>query len=88
MPDTGGVYFVPAFGGLLAPWWQDDARGVVVGLTQYSTKVRAGRWQGEKRGVVLWWWASRSTAPAGSGWQGRGGWVLWVGGQAGRRLLS
>ena len=39
MPDNGGVYFVPAFGGLLAPWWQDDARGVIVGLTQYSTKV-------------------------------------------------
>lgn len=41
VPDSGGVYFVPAFGGLLAPWWQDDARGVIVGLTQYSTKVRA-----------------------------------------------
>lgn len=38
--DSGGVYLVPAFGGLLAPWWQDDARGVIVGLTQYSTKVR------------------------------------------------
>ena len=31
--DTGGVYFVPAFGGLLAPHWQDHARGIVVGLT-------------------------------------------------------
>ena len=39
VPDTGGVYFVPAFGGLLAPWWRDDARGVIVGLTQYTSKV-------------------------------------------------
>lgn len=43
VPDSGGVYFVPAFGGLLAPWWRDDARGAIVGLTQYSTKVRRGR---------------------------------------------
>lgn len=31
--DTGGVYFVPAFSGLLAPHWRDDARGVIVGLS-------------------------------------------------------
>ncbi|KAL4431102.1 hypothetical protein ABPG75_006358 [Micractinium tetrahymenae] len=43
VPDSGGVYFVPAFGGLLAPWWQDDARGVIVGLTQYSTKAHIVR---------------------------------------------
>jgi len=36
--STGGVYFVPAFSGLLAPYWQEDARGVIIGLTQYSTK--------------------------------------------------
>ncbi|KAI3433434.1 hypothetical protein D9Q98_003249 [Chlorella vulgaris] len=41
--DSGGVYLVPAFGGLLAPWWQDDARGVIVGLTQYSTKAHIVR---------------------------------------------
>lgn len=51
VPDSGGVYFVPAFGGLLAPWWQDDARGVIVGLTQYSTKVGGtGRWRYPVRG--------------------------------------
>jgi glycerol kinase len=33
VPDTGGVYFVPAFGGLLAPHWQEDARGVLLGMT-------------------------------------------------------
>jgi len=33
VPDTGGVYFVPAFSGLLAPHWDDSARGVIVGLT-------------------------------------------------------
>ena len=31
--DNGGVYFVPAFSGLFAPYWRDDARGVIVGLT-------------------------------------------------------
>ncbi len=33
--DTGGVYFVPAFSGLLAPYWREDARGLMIGLTQY-----------------------------------------------------
>jgi len=33
VPDTGGVYFVPAFSGLLAPRWEDSARGAIVGLT-------------------------------------------------------
>lgn len=42
VPDSAGVYFVPAFNGLLAPHWRDDARGVIVGLTQYSTKASAG----------------------------------------------
>jgi FGGY family of carbohydrate kinases, C-terminal domain len=37
--DTAGVYFVPAFSGLLAPRWRSDARGVIVGLTSYSTKA-------------------------------------------------
>ncbi|GAB4822772.1 hypothetical protein N2152v2_009818 [Parachlorella kessleri] len=43
VPDTAGVYFVPAFGGLLAPWWRDDARGVILGLTQYTTKAHLVR---------------------------------------------
>ena len=33
VPDSGGVMFVPAFTGLGAPWWEPDARGAVVGLT-------------------------------------------------------
>jgi glycerol kinase len=37
--DNGGVYFVPAFSGLFAPYWRDDARGAIVGLTAYA---RAG----------------------------------------------
>ena len=37
--DNGGVYFVPAFSGLFAPRWRDDARGAIVGLTAYA---RAG----------------------------------------------
>jgi len=38
VPDTSGVYFVPAFNGLFAPYWRDDARGAIVGLSQYSNK--------------------------------------------------
>jgi glycerol kinase len=33
--DNGGVYFVPAFSGLFAPYWRSDARGVIAGLTRY-----------------------------------------------------
>ena len=33
--DNGGCYFVPAFSGLFAPYWRDDARGVIVGLTRF-----------------------------------------------------
>jgi glycerol kinase len=39
VPDNGGVYFVPAFSGLFAPYWRDDARGTIVGLTAFA---RAG----------------------------------------------
>ncbi len=35
--DAGGIYFVPAFSGLFAPYWDMDARGVIVGLTRYVT---------------------------------------------------
>lgn len=34
--DNGGVYFVPAFSGLFAPYWRDDARGIIAGLTRFS----------------------------------------------------
>lgn len=36
--DNGGVYFVPAFSGLYAPHWRDDARGIIAGLTAYNTR--------------------------------------------------
>ena len=36
--NTGDVYFVPAFSGLYAPYWETDARGVIVGLTNYTNK--------------------------------------------------
>lgn len=41
--DTGGVYFVPAFSGLFAPYWRSDARGVIVGLTRYVNKSHLAR---------------------------------------------
>jgi len=39
VPDTGGVYVVPAFVGLSAPYWQPTARGAIVGLTPQTTKA-------------------------------------------------
>lgn len=41
--DNGGVYLVPAFAGLFAPYWRSDARGVIVGLTGYVTKGHIAR---------------------------------------------
>ncbi len=41
--DNGGVYFVPAFSGLYAPYWRADARGVIVGLTGYANKGHIAR---------------------------------------------
>jgi glycerol kinase len=41
--DTGGMYIVPAFSGLFAPYWRPDARGVMVGLTRYITKNHIAR---------------------------------------------
>ena len=43
VPDNGGVYFVPAFSGLFAPYWRSDARGVIVGLTRAVTKAHLAR---------------------------------------------
>jgi len=43
VPDTAGVYFVPAFSGLFAPYWRSDARGVIVGLTRAATKAHLAR---------------------------------------------
>ncbi|KAI3969895.1 hypothetical protein MKX01_038363 [Papaver californicum] len=36
--NTGGVYFVPAFNGLFAPWWRDDVRGICIGITRFTNK--------------------------------------------------
>jgi glycerol kinase len=41
--DNGDVYFVPAFSGLFAPYWQDTARGVLVGLTRYANRGHIAR---------------------------------------------
>jgi glycerol kinase len=41
--DNGGVYFVPAFSGLYAPHWKDDARGVIAGLTRFVNKGHIAR---------------------------------------------
>jgi glycerol kinase len=41
--DTGGVYLVPAFSGLFAPFWREDARGVIVGLSQFTTRAHIVR---------------------------------------------
>ena len=41
--DNGGVYFVPAFSGLFAPYWKADARGAILGLTRYATKAHIAR---------------------------------------------
>ncbi|ACT95106.1 glycerol kinase GlpK [Dyadobacter fermentans] len=41
--DNGGAYFVPAFSGLYAPYWRNDARGVIAGLTRYVNKGHIAR---------------------------------------------
>lgn len=41
--NTGGVYFNPAFNGMLAPLWREDARGTICGITHYTTKAHIAR---------------------------------------------
>ena len=41
--DNGGMYFVPAFSGLFAPYWRSEARGVIVGMTRYLSKEHFAR---------------------------------------------
>jgi glycerol kinase len=41
--DNGGIYFVPAFSGLYAPYWKENARGVIAGLTRYANKGHLAR---------------------------------------------
>ena len=43
IPDTGGVYIVPAFTGLGAPWWEPDARGAIFGLTRGTGRAQIAR---------------------------------------------
>jgi glycerol kinase len=43
VPDSGGIYFVPAFSGLFAPYWKSDARGAIVGLTRFINKNHIAR---------------------------------------------
>ena len=49
--DNGGVYFVPAFSGLFAPYWRSDARGAIVGLSRFNTDGAPG--PGDARGDLL-----------------------------------
>jgi glycerol kinase len=57
--DNGGVYFVPAFSGLFAPHWRDDARGVIIGLTAY-----AGRGHIARAALEATAWQSREVVDA------------------------
>jgi glycerol kinase len=41
--DAGGIYFVPAFSGLFAPYWRSDARGAIIGMTRYVNKGHIAR---------------------------------------------
>ena len=43
VPDSAGLYFVPAFSGLFAPYWRADARGIIAGLTRFHTKAHLAR---------------------------------------------
>ena len=43
VPDTGGVYFVTAFSGLLAPYWDPGAAGLMIGLSSYTTPAHIAR---------------------------------------------
>ncbi|MFP5283220.1 MAG: glycerol kinase GlpK [Actinomycetes bacterium] len=43
VPDAGGIYFVPAFSGLFAPYWRSDARGAIVGLSRFNTSAHLAR---------------------------------------------
>ncbi len=43
VPDNGGVYIVPAFSGLYAPYWREDARGIIAGLTRFANRAHLCR---------------------------------------------
>jgi glycerol kinase len=52
--DNGGVYFVPAFSGLYAPYWNDAARGTILGLTRFSTGGHIARAALEATAFQTW----------------------------------
>ena len=52
--DNGGCYFVPAFSGLYAPYWKQDARGVLVGLTRFVNKSHIARAALEATAFQTW----------------------------------
>jgi len=54
VPDNGGMYIVPAFSGLYAPYWRSDARGVMVGLTRYINKGHICRAALEATALQTW----------------------------------
>jgi glycerol kinase len=43
VPDAGGIYFVPAFSGLFAPYWRSDARGAILGMTRFIQRGHLAR---------------------------------------------
>lgn len=51
--DNGDVYFVPAFSGLYAPYWREDARGIIAGLTWHSTRAHIVRRRWKRRLIRL-----------------------------------
>ena len=53
VPDSGGVYFVPAFSGLFAPYWRSDARGAIVGFWSDTDELRAN-WAEDRRWEPTW----------------------------------
>lgn len=52
--DNGGVYFVPAFSGLYAPYWKANARGVIAGLTRYANRAHIARAVLEATAFQVW----------------------------------
>jgi len=60
VPDNGGIYFVPAFSGLYAPYWRADARGCIVGLSRsIAADILRGRHSSRsatKRATCLMQW--------------------------------
>ncbi len=52
--DNGGVYFVPAFSGLYAPHWNENARGVIAGLTRFANRGHLARAALEATAFQTW----------------------------------